>query len=204
MKNDFKNRALNLKIAMGSFLFLAVILYLGSQFLTERPSREPDSDRQHSKLMKLKGHDHSSGITGKPKSLFRISLSAPKGKPVLPGSVAELVAEVETIRDQDNVSFNWIIPPGTTIVSGELTGSLGTLRSQSPVYLRILIEPKTAMNHQIHLQVHSPSRGGEKIVQVAQFNTLDVEYLDQEQELQMMQTVHGHTDKNRVKYEIVQ
>lgn len=204
MNKQFKFRILTLMIAIGTLLSVAFVLSLGTQPFSETQSREPASDKQNSKLMKLKGHHHESGMAIKPKSLFRISLSAPKGKPVLPGSATELVAEVETKRDQDNVSFNWIIPPGIAVVSGELTGSLGTLKAQSPVYLRILIEPQTAANHQIHFQVHTPSRGGEKIVQVGQFNTLDIESMDQEQELELMQTVHGHTDKARLKFEIVQ
>lgn len=183
------------------FLGIASWVELGSFHEHHNSLREPAS---HDKLRVLKGdHKHHSHFS-KAKSYFSVSIHTAQPRPLLSGDPAVLEAEIVSRFDLDNVEFSWSLPKSVGVVFGNVTGTIGPMTANQAIRIPLTVTPSHNGNHQIHFHVVTRSKSGELKGQVAQFNTVDIESMRQDEQVAAFESVFGDSDQERVKFQFVQ
>lgn len=193
-----------IKISLAALICLLGLvswIQFGSRHEHHSSLREPASQ---DKLRVLKGeHKHDSHFS-KAKSYFSVTIHTAQPRPFPIGDPAVLEAEIVSRFDLDNVEFSWSLPSSVGVVFGNVTGSIGPMTANQVIRIPLTITPSHNGNHQIHFNVVTRSKSGELKGQVAQFNTVDIESIRQDEQVAAFESVFGDSDQERVKFQFVQ
>lgn len=99
---------------------------------------------------------------GKHSSPFQIQISAPKGVPANENADLELIAKVSVQQTfNEDIEFNWILPPGVDLVDGDLQDSLSGLQAGQSFERRLVVHgfTKGDASQIIVLQVSTEDNG---------------------------------------------
>lgn len=99
-----------------------------------------------------------------------VTFDSPTENPANGGLI--LTANIAALTDLADVRYDWLLPDGVTLAKGATSGNLGSLSEGSDATIEVSLVIPAAENKQVHLQVYRLI-DGEKMGQVAQYNTLD-------------------------------
>jgi hypothetical protein len=80
-------------------------------------------------------------------------------------------ANVTAIADLADLKYEWVLPDGATVASGALTGSFGSVAEGSQVTAALTAVVPSSNSHIVFHAYREMA--GEKVGQVAQYNTVD-------------------------------
>ena len=121
-------------------------------------SRAPASIDENQKMVKFKPH---LGIAGKPNQSIRIQLEVVDGFPSSNEEAATLRATISASNQIDeSIDLQWILPPGTELISGQLKETVNNLGTDS-ITREILVRgfSSEGMPRNITLEANSHSHG---------------------------------------------
>lgn len=95
------------------------------------------------------------------------------------GSSGEIKAILKAQTDLDGYQYAWLLPEGIKAVSASTSGSLDPLVRGESTTLSLDVLSETDSNQQIHLHVYKLAPNGEAIGQMAQFNTVHQDEINQ-------------------------
>lgn len=119
-------------------------------------------------------HNHTHKLRGP----LSASIQMASNKPENAGDVFSLRGLVESTVELQKIDFQWSLPEGVEVVSGEIQGQLDSVSPDSPKELIILLKTLSGENHRIHFVV----KGSEKnssFADSAQYNTLHQERINE-------------------------
>ena len=127
------------------------------------------------KLQVLEKHSEASlDSEHKASGNMQVTLSSAEGRRS-DGSLA-VEAHVTAMSELTDLKYEWVLPDGTTVSAGTPTGSLGTLAEGASAVSTLTVNVSSS-NSQIVFHAYR-ELAGEKIGQVAQYNTVDQSTLD--------------------------
>ncbi len=123
----------------------------------------------------LKGHTEASlQSEHKASGNMQIVLSSVEGRKT-DGSLA-LQANVTATVDLADVKYEWVLPEGAIVSSGTLRGVFGSVAEGSQVTASIVANVPSSNSHVVFHAYREMA--GEKVGQVAQYNTIDQSTID--------------------------
>lgn len=144
--------------------------------------RAPSSAPAAAKLSKaevLRGHKTKRlPVSGKGNGLLEIAIQAPGKGAVGKGTTINLDAAIEARSDLKDLKYVWILPKdGVRVVSGSVSGDLGSLPTGQFANLQLSVISDTDENRRVHLHVYHVVNG-ENMGNMAQYNTVDQEAIE--------------------------
>jgi len=137
---------------------------------------EPSSSLDSAKLPVLEKHSEAStsGEDRKASGNMYVSLSSPDGRKA--DGTLVLDANVSATTDLTDLKYEWILPEGVVLVSGAQSGSFGSLAGGAQTSTEVTLSVPTSNSHVIFHAYREMA--GEKLGQVAQYNTVDQQSID--------------------------
>ncbi|MCB9025699.1 MAG: hypothetical protein H6625_05240 [Bdellovibrionaceae bacterium] len=165
LNSKLKNKPLIIVtlIAFALVVFLAQI----SISLKDMGAREPASLNSNAKLKYL----NKLTVHQKIKPPISITIEKDIIGRVFAGDEFEIVANVISEIDTENVKVEWSLPTFVEVVSGETYHSFQYLKKGEPKQVRLTLKSHSEENQQIHITASAPY-GKQILSSVDQFNTL--------------------------------
>jgi hypothetical protein len=176
------SRRTTLKIYSGTallFMALAFVMTPRLNFFSQDSSSLGTYAVSDQKASSLKPHHEVLIRTHKLRPPYQIKIEKSKGPdPLETGSSFELTAHIDSDRNFGTLAYEWRLPRGIRLAKGTpRTGTIRNIIANSPTQLVGQFENLQPNNQKIHLRIWVPS-SHEKMVQSAQFNTLEQEQID--------------------------
>jgi hypothetical protein len=147
-----------------------------------------------SKLDVLKGNPAASPESEhKASGSMQVTLMSPEGRKS-DGSLA-LQAYVTATADLSDLKYEWVLPDGAAVSSGSTTGSFGNVSDGTQVSASIVVNVPASNTHIVFHAYREMA--GEKVGQVAQYNTVEQSTIDMKLALkrESLQRAPSSTDR---------
>lgn len=156
--------------------FVVASVMGGGVETTRSIASEPSSSPDSAKLPVLEKHAEGTGSAQEHKASgnMLVTLSSADGRKS-DGSLV-LDAHVTATGDLTDLKYEWVLPDGVSLIAGSLTGSLGSLAGGADVTNEVTLNVPTS-NAQVVFHAYR-ELAGEKVGQVAHYNTVDQQSLD--------------------------
>ena len=128
---------------------------------------------------KLKILNAQRAVAGQGKGGGNLNVSFTSSSDNLVPGALNLIANISSTRDLSELRYEWLLPDGVTLTKGVLSGEIGTLADGDESTIEVSLSIPAIENKQVHLQVYRLV-DGEKMGQVAQYNTIDQKSIDRE------------------------
>lgn len=151
-------------------------LIAGLAYVLERYD-DTKSFTQTSEKVKILNAQRAAAGQGKGGGNLNVSFTSSSDN-LLPGAL-NLIASITSTRDLSDLRYEWLLPDGVTLTKGLLNGDIGTLADGDESTIEVSLAIPSIENKQVHLQVYRLV-DGEKMGQVAQYNTIDQKSIDRE------------------------
>lgn len=138
-----------LAVCAVGFAFGATAFLMKPHLKSPSPPRNPSSQL-------------ASKWAGKHSSPFQIQISAPNGVPTNEKADLELIATVNVQQAfNEDIEFNWILPPGVDLVDGDLQDSISGLQAGQSFERRLVVQgfTKGDASQIVVLQVSTEDNG---------------------------------------------
>ena len=123
----------------------------------------------------LKGHSKASlESEHKASGSMQVTLMSQEGRK--PDGTLAIQADVTATEDLNGLKFEWVFPDGATVSSGAASGSFGSVAEGTRVSTSVVINVPVANSHVVFHAYRELA--GEKVGQVAQYNTVDQPTID--------------------------
>jgi hypothetical protein len=123
----------------------------------------------------LNQHEEAKGPENKGAGALKITLTSPDGR--RSDGTLVLNAKVVATTELEGLKYEWVLPDGVTLVSGALDGDIGTLAEGASNAQDVTLNVSAQTNSFVHFHAYRLS-GGEKVGQLAQYNTLEQESIN--------------------------
>ncbi len=118
----------------------------------------------------LNQHEVTKGPENKGAGYMNVTLTSPDGR--RSDGTLVLDAKVMAATDLDGLKYEWVLPDGVSLVSGSLSGDIGSLAEGAFNAQEVTLNVSSQTNSVVHFHAYRLA-AGEKIGQLAQYNTLE-------------------------------
>lgn len=117
------------------------------------------------------------------------------------GDTFQLLGVFQSSRNLQDVAYQWALPKGSVILDGAIDGMIPHLAANQPVSIEITFRSTSLENQQIHLSAKA-REGRRRFGDVAQYNTVDQEAIEQEQNRLRKSTLDAFKNEPKHKFKV--